>query len=155
MSEFQVGDVVEFTGRGWDTLEGECAVVVEADGDLYRFKTDHFSESLAWFRSDAFDLKLVMRPEEVAFKEDSFRTQVQAVLKEIEDLLVEKNEAYGDAALNPVNVFSDLDVDERLNVRIDDKLQRLASGREFGQEDTVQDLMGYLVLKRVREAQRN
>ena len=56
---------------------------------------------------------------------------------------------------NPVRVFSDLDVDERLNVRIDDKLQRLASGREFGQEDTVQDLMGYLVLKRVREAQRN
>ena len=89
------------------------------------------------------------------FKGGSFRSQVQAVLKEIEDLLVEKNEAYGDAALNPVKVFSDLDVDERLNVRIDDKLQRLASGREFGQEDTVKDLMGYLVLKRVREAQRN
>ena len=89
------------------------------------------------------------------FEGSSFRTQVQAVLKEIEDLLVEKNESYGDSALNPVKVFSDLDVDERLNVRIDDKLQRLSSGREFGQEDTVQDLMGYLVLKRVREAQRN
>ena len=58
-----------------------------------------------------------------------FRSRVHSVLMGIEDMLVEKNAAYGDSALNPVRVFSKADPLEQLRVRIDDKLSRLARGK--------------------------
>ena len=69
---------------------------------------------------------------------------------EIGDILVEKNRAYGDSALNPVRVFSRADSREQLLVRLDDKLSRIARGGELG-EDVVLDLIGYLVLLRVHD----
>jgi hypothetical protein len=63
-------------------------------------------------------------------------------------LLLEKNRAYGDSALNPVRIFSKADPVEAIRVRIDDKLSRLARGSAAG-EDVEQDLLGYLVLMRV------
>lgn len=60
-------------------------------------------------------------------------------------ILLEKNQAYGDSALNPVRVFSKADTVEQIKVRIDDKLSRLARGKAAG-EDVVLDLAGYLVL---------
>lgn len=80
-----------------------------------------------------------------------FRNQVRDVLKGLEKLLVEKNESYGDSALSPLGVFSKSDRVERLKVRIDDKLNRLYAGHEYGQEDTVTDLIGYLVLLKIAE----
>ena len=71
------------------------------------------------------------------------------VCREIEGILLAKNEAYGDSALNPVRVFSKADTIEQINVRIDDKLSRIARGKDYGDEDTELDLIGYLVLKRV------
>ncbi len=64
------------------------------------------------------------------------------------DMLLEKNRAYGNSALDPVRVFSKADPIEQLKVRIDDKLSRLARGSAAG-EDVELDLMGYLVLLRV------
>lgn len=152
MEKFKVGDVVRLTGEGWNVFGGETRTIAGVSYEAGTHARVRFVEPL--WDSAGFNWGIV-DGWELEHLPNTFRSQVQAVLKEIEDLLVEKNESYGDSALNPVRVFSDLDADERLNVRIDDKLQRLASGREFGQEDTVQDLMGYLVLKRVREAQRN
>lgn len=64
-------------------------------------------------------------------------------------MLVEKNIAYGDSALNPIRIFAkDLDPRAQLLVRIDDKLSRIIQGVDSG-EDAVQDLLGYLVLYRV------
>lgn len=64
-------------------------------------------------------------------------------------MLIQKNEAYGDAALNPVRIFSKSDTLEQLKVRIDDKLSRLARG-EFAGEDVIHDLLGYLVIYRIQ-----
>lgn len=75
-----------------------------------------------------------------------FRYKVASVLQDIQDLLVEKNEAYGNSALDPINVFSKASSIEQLKVRIDDKLNRLYHGKEYGQEDTITDLTGYLIL---------
>lgn len=61
-------------------------------------------------------------------------------------LLIEKNKSYGNAALSPVRVFSKADPIEQLKVRIDDKLSRLQSGKEYPGDDTVKDLTGYLIL---------
>ncbi|ALJ19505.1 hypothetical protein AOA12_06125 [Microbacterium sp. No. 7] len=61
-------------------------------------------------------------------------------------MLIEKNAAYGDSALDPVRIFSKAPADEQIRVRIDDKLSRLARGSEYPGDDTVMDLIGYLVL---------
>jgi hypothetical protein len=64
------------------------------------------------------------------------------------ELLLEKNRAYGNSALDPVRVFSRASMVEQLLVRIDDKLSRLSRGHAAG-EDVEQDLLGYLILLRV------
>ncbi len=66
----------------------------------------------------------------------------------IAEMLIEKNRAYGNSALQPVRVFSKASSEEQLLVRIDDKLSRLARGSAAG-EDVVADLIGYLVLLRI------
>jgi hypothetical protein len=66
----------------------------------------------------------------------------------IGDLLIKKNLSYGDSALNPVRIFSKADPLEQLRVRIDDKLSRLARGHEID-EDTLLDLIGYLVMLKI------
>jgi hypothetical protein len=63
-------------------------------------------------------------------------------------MLLLKNAAYGNAALDPVRVFSRADPVEQIRVRIDDKLSRLSRGREVD-DDVVLDLLGYLVLLRI------
>jgi hypothetical protein len=80
-------------------------------------------------------------------------TDVQAAIAQVCDdvkqTLLEKNRAYGNSALDPLRIFSRADPVEQLNVRIDDKLSRIARGREFSGDDTELDLIGYLVLRRV------
>ena len=80
----------------------------------------------------------------------TFAKEVDQVTLEIRDLLVQKNEAYGDSALNPVRIFSKADVLEQLKVRMDDKLSRLARGDNAG-EDVILDLLGYLIMYRVQQ----
>lgn len=78
----------------------------------------------------------------------SFETRVRAECASIAEMLIEKRAAYGDSATNPLRVFSRSAPLEQLRVRIDDKLSRVARGREVG-EDTVLDLIGYLLLYRL------
>ena len=61
-------------------------------------------------------------------------------------MLIGKNIAYGDSALKPMRVFSRANEEEQLLVRIDDKLSRIARGRDYADEDVVMDLIGYLIL---------
>ena len=76
---------------------------------------------------------------------------ISSVCKEIETLLQEKNEAYGDSALNPKRIFSRANESEQIMVRIDDKLSRIANRgvSALEDEDVLMDLMGYLVLLRI------
>jgi len=77
-----------------------------------------------------------------------FESEVRNVLQEIGDMLIEKNRAYGNSALDPVRIFSKASNVEQILVRIDDKLSRLARGSAAG-EDVEWDLLGYLVILRV------
>jgi hypothetical protein len=81
--------------------------------------------------------------------ETGVETAIAAVCDEVKDLLVRKNRAYGNSALAPLRIFSRADPVEQLNVRIDDKLSRIARGSEFAGDDTELDLIGYLILRRV------
>jgi hypothetical protein len=65
-------------------------------------------------------------------------------------MLVEKNDKYGNSALEPVRVFSKASTTEQLLVRIDDKLSRIkTTGMEAPDEDTLNDLIGYLILLKI------
>ncbi len=77
-----------------------------------------------------------------------FEKDLNTVLDEIKGLLIRKNRAYGDSALDPLRVFSKADPSEQIRIRLDDKLSRLARGDDAG-EDTLQDILGYLVLLRI------
>jgi hypothetical protein len=80
-----------------------------------------------------------------------FAVQVGVVLDEIRDLLIAKNIKYGNSALEPLGVFSQLSAKEGLLVRIDDKLKRIKNGSlEKDDEDVVNDLIGYLVLLKIQ-----
>lgn len=68
----------------------------------------------------------------------------------IAQMLCEKNTLYGDSALRPLRVFSRSSPTEQIRVRIDDKLSRLANAVQ-DTEDTLSDLVGYLVLLRIGE----
>ena len=78
--------------------------------------------------------------------------RISTVCDEVKALLIAKNRAYGDSAINPVRIFCRADAAEQINVRIDDKLSRIARGTETDKvaEDTELDLIGYLILKRVQ-----
>lgn len=67
----------------------------------------------------------------------------------ITKLLLKKNIAYGNSALEPSNIFAKATAKEQIAVRIDDKLNRLKKGSEFEDEDTILDLIGYLILYRI------
>jgi|TARA_R100000482_G_scaffold103407_1_gene46270 hypothetical protein len=67
--------------------------------------------------------------------------------KQVADLLIQKNEAYGDSALNPAGIFSKLKASEALKIRLDDKLKRIQNvGVSDETEDTLMDCAGYMVL---------
>ena len=67
----------------------------------------------------------------------------------LKEMLLDKNRRYGDSAINPRRIFSKASPLEQINVRIDDKLSRIASGQSDDTEDAEFDLIGYLILKRV------
>ena len=84
----------------------------------------------------------------------SFKEDVSSILDEIRDMLVSKNEKYGNSALEPIGVFSKLSPKEGLLIRIDDKLKRIKNGSlDKDDEDVVNDLIGYLVLLKIHAKQ--
>ena len=64
------------------------------------------------------------------------------------EILKSKNRQYGNSFADPVRIFSKASPEEALLIRIDDKLSRIARGQDAG-EDTILDLIGYLILLRV------
>ena len=73
---------------------------------------------------------------------------INDVCNEVANILIAKNLAYGNSVAEPVRIFSSANSIEQINVRIDDKLSRIAKGATYGHEDTELDLIGYLLLKR-------
>lgn len=77
------------------------------------------------------------------------QTLIAAECDRIKEMLLAKNRKYGDSAVYPVRIFSKADNIEQINVRIDDKLSRIMSAQDDEDEDVEDDLIGYLVLKKV------
>jgi uncharacterized protein (DUF2461 family) len=80
-----------------------------------------------------------------------FEKTIWTVAGRILNLLVKKNEQYGNSVFEPVRIFSKAEVQAGLRIRIDDKLSRLARGNDSIESDVdiVDDLIGYLILLRI------
>ena len=75
------------------------------------------------------------------------KEKIKKVSRKVYDMLVSKNDAYGNSALEPINIFSKGSATEALCARIDDKLARIKNrGLSDETEDTLFDLCGYLIL---------
>ena len=84
------------------------------------------------------------------------KTNIRNACDDIKALLLSKNEKYGDSALKPIGIFSKLNSAEAIKARIDDKLSRIANiGLNDATEDTLDDLIGYLLLLRIANGELN
>ena len=84
----------------------------------------------------------------------SSQNSIRWTCNEIRDLLISKNKAYGDSALEPDNIFSKLDNAQAICARIDDKLSRIKNvGLDDKTEDTLDDLIGYLILLKIARSE--
>ena len=88
------------------------------------------------------------------WSEDSVKQEILNQVQSIAKLLIDKNKKYGNSALLPKRIFSHADPLEQINVRIDDKLSRIANQQANDDEDAEFDLIGYLILKRVLQSLR-
>ena len=84
------------------------------------------------------------------------KTKIRNACDGIKALLISKNEKYGDSALEPLGIFSKLNSAESIKARIDDKLSRIANiGLSDATEDTLDDLIGYLLLLKIANGELN
>ena len=67
------------------------------------------------------------------------------VCDNMKDLLLYKNEKYGDSALHPNNIFYKGDSTNSIKIRLDDKVGRIKNSQETRVND-VADMIGYCVL---------
>ena len=79
--------------------------------------------------------------------------KIREITDAMKDLLLYKNQKYGDSAINPIEIFTKhlKNVDTKtaaILVRIDDKLSRVKNGDELRKND-ICDLIGYLTLLNV------
>lgn len=162
MTEIKVGDKVRLTGkswseREWDFPEGALVTVESIDGrgtiwadqgaGSVGNRNGLYSASNPEISGDYSCERVSGNSEESS----SFEQSVNRITGDIANLLILKNKAYGDSALNPVRVFSKASRIEQLNVRIDDKISRIQRGTDYEDEDTIRDLIGYLVLRLIAE----
>ena len=81
-------------------------------------------------------------------------TDIWKASHKIIKMLVDKNISYGDSALSPIRIFSKSGPREQLHVRIDDKLNRIKNNKSFVGDNDLDDLIGYLILKKVYNAKK-
>lgn len=110
------------------------------DDDRERFikYTPSKGSDNCWFRTRSKELQ-----------EEAMQDQIRYECDSIKEMLIDKNESYGNSALDPVRIFSDVDAAEQLRVRIDDKLSRIYRGYKYVGDDDITDLIGYLVLLKI------
>jgi hypothetical protein len=96
-------------------------------------------------------MKEYKKVEPTGLVEDLNPTQeaIAEVCNDLKEFLILKNKAYGNSALSPLRILSRSDTEEQLNVRIDDKLSRLMRGTSYDGDNDIDDLIGYLILKKV------
>ena len=74
---------------------------------------------------------------------------ISVACDQIKRLLLEKNIAYGNSALNPISIFAKAGAAEGIANRIDDKLNRIKNSQSYPGDNDLDDLIGYLILYKI------
>ena len=77
---------------------------------------------------------------------------ISVACDEIKRLLLEKNVAYGDSALSPIQIFAKAGAQEGIANRIDDKLNRIKNNQSYVGDNDLDDLIGYLILYKISQS---
>lgn len=77
------------------------------------------------------------------------QTDIIRLLDNLKEFLLEKNRRYGDSAIDPVLIFSNVSAGDQIKNRLDDKLSRIKHSDKLRKND-VADVMGYAVLLMVQ-----
>lgn len=104
----------------------------------------HFKKSMENVRERYEKIKKERFAEENTSTEEEFNNDISFgdILNSIERLLDHKNKNYGNAALEPLEIFAGK---TKVGQRLDDKLSRVKNAEELRKND-IADLLGYLVL---------
>jgi hypothetical protein len=78
--------------------------------------------------------------------------EISVACDEIKRLLLEKNIAYGNSALSPIQIFAKAGAQEGIANRIDDKLNRIKNAQSYPGDNDVDDLIGYLILYKISQS---
>lgn len=84
-------------------------------------------------------------PEKWEIELTESQKKIIMVCDSMKDLLLYKNQKYGDSALNPNNIFYKGNATNSIKIRLDDKIGRIKNCGETRIND-VADLVGYCVL---------
>lgn len=71
--------------------------------------------------------------------------KIKRLCDSISDLLIYKNQKYGNSAISPLKLFSKLDNINSIKIRLDDKLMRIKNSQDTRTND-ITDIIGYLIL---------
>ena len=161
MTKFNAGDKVRTVGKAWGRYAGKEGFVtdrVTVSGQQF-MRLD--GSDIDWAFDSIRPVELVQAAD-VAQEEtnevpadaaNAFPAKVRAILSEIGDTLIAKNQQYGNSALEPVRIFSKASATEQIKVRMDDKISRLVRGSGEGDEDAQADLLGYIVLLKIAQSE--
>ena len=132
LNEEQLREVFEYCGSSFFEYF--------KDSDYIRFRDVNWSYGS--FESNAFGISkkdITAKAIDLFDVESDFKT----ITDSIASLLEYKNEKYGNAALEPLKIFTNK---TQVGQRIDDKLARIKNSDELRKND-VADLIGYLLLE--------
>lgn len=85
--------------------------------------------------------------DKTATETSTTRRKITEITEAMRDLLLYKNERYGDSALNPKQIFYKGDATNSILIRLDDKLGRImANTDKTPRMNDVTDIIGYCTL---------
>lgn len=82
--------------------------------------------------------------------EEKFNELKENILNSLENVLIEKNKKYGNAALAPIKMFYNGDASTSIRIRLDDKISRIKNSDTLRKNDMF-DILGYVILLGISE----
>lgn len=80
---------------------------------------------------------------------DDTQIKIDTLFDNFKSFLKEKNLRYGNSAIHPIQIFSKIDNQSSILIRLDDKLGRIKRNKELKKND-VSDVFGYIALLMIK-----
>lgn len=119
---------------------------VDTSREEYMEKVGEFIDNNLKKADTQFAYEMFGHHGDIPVEDVDAQDKIVVVCDALKMFMLEKNRRYGNSALEPNQTFTKLSAGEQLNVRMDDKLNRIKNSDVERMNDHV-DLLGYLILK--------